>query len=136
MIKLTYKEQNRNKTTEKQALPFSCNQKPKRWSKTVLKRQPGFARRRGIGPERRERNLHPTRSSSWASTCIWIATWWCAKSMAVAPQPPQRSARANFWSGPRNRRRWPAGLQLFYEAGPFGYRLHRKLKELGALLTT
>ena len=72
-----------------------------------------------------------TRSSSWASTCIWIATWWCGKSMAARPSRRNGSARASFWSGPRNRRQLAQQVYSCYEAGPFGYSLHRKLKALG-----
>src|ERR1019366_1085713 len=48
-----------------------------------------------------------------------------------APQPPQRFSPSQFLEWAKKQRALAKQVYSCYEAGPFGYRLHRKLKESG-----
>ena len=48
-----------------------------------------------------------------------------------APQPPQRFSPTQFLEWAKKQRALAKQVYSCYEAGPFGYRLHRKLKESG-----
>jgi hypothetical protein len=48
-----------------------------------------------------------------------------------APQPPQRFSPGQFLEWAQKQTALAKQVYSCYEAGPFGYRLHRKLKELG-----
>src|ERR1039458_1765941 len=48
-----------------------------------------------------------------------------------APQPPQRFSPSQFLEWAQKQRALAQQVYSCYEAGPFGYRLHRKLKESG-----
>jgi transposase len=48
-----------------------------------------------------------------------------------APQPPQRFSPRQFLEWVKKQTALAQQVYSCYEAGPFGYRLHRKLKELG-----
>src|SRR5664279_739716 len=48
-----------------------------------------------------------------------------------APQPPQRFSPTQFLEWAKKQTALAQQVYSCYEAGPFGYRLHRKLKELG-----
>lgn len=48
-----------------------------------------------------------------------------------APQPPQRFSPAQFLDWAKKQTTLAKEVYSCYEAGPFGYSLHRKLKELG-----
>jgi transposase len=49
----------------------------------------------------------------------------------AAPQPPQRFSPAQFLEWVKKQRRLAKKVSSCYEAGPFGYGLHRKLAALG-----
>src|ERR1017187_9681540 len=50
-----------------------------------------------------------------------------------APQPPQRFSPRQFLEWAKKQTALAQQVYSCYEAGPFGYRLHRKLKELGII---
>ncbi len=129
MIKQTYNSKNRIKTTEKQTSP-SVKPEPKPLVEAVL-----------------SASKVPLAAAASASNCqsgprphlviklgidVRLDRYVVVRQIdGGAPQPPQRFSPGQFLEWAQKQTALAQQVYSCYEAGPFGYRLHRKLKELG-----
>src|ERR1019366_6063625 len=103
MTKLTHNSKDRNQSTAKQVSPST---KPE--TESPVETAHG-ARQASLG------------AGASAPSC----------DSGPPPQPPQRFSPRQFLEWAKKQTALAQQVYSCYEAGPFGYRLHRKLKELG-----
>ena len=129
MIKQTYKSKNRNKTTEEQAL-LSVQAETETLVETVL-----------------SASKVPLAAAASVPNCesgprphlviklgidVHLDRYVVVRQIdGGAPQPPQRFSPGQFLEWAKKQTALAQQVYSCYEAGPFGYSLHRKLKELG-----
>jgi transposase len=129
MIKLTYKSKHRNRTAEKQATS-SAQPKTETLVETVLSASQvslaaGASASSGdSGP--------PSHQVIKLGIDVHLDRYVVVRQIdGGAPQPPQRFSPRQFLEWAKKQRALAQQVYSCYEAGPFGYCLHRKLKELG-----
>src|ERR1039458_8241927 len=129
MIKQTYKSKNGIKTTEKQTSP-SVKPQPQPLVETVL-----------------SASKVPLAAAASAPNCdsgppphlviklgidVHLDRYVVVRQInGAAPQPPQRFSPRQFLEWAKKQTALARQVYSCYEAGPFGYRLHRQLKEWG-----
>ena len=129
MIKLTYKSKNRNKTTEKQALPF-VQPKTETLVETVLSASQASLAAGASAPS--GESGPPPHQVIKLGIDVHLDRYVVVRQIdGGAPQPPQRFSPRQFLEWAKKQTALAQQVYSCYEAGPFGYRLHRKLKELG-----
>jgi len=129
MIKLTYKSKNRNKTTEKQALPF-VQPKTETLVETVLSASQASLAAGASAPS--GESGPPPHQVIKLGIDVHLDRYVVVRQIdGGAPQPPQRFSPRQFLEWAKKQRALAPQVYSCYEAGPFGYALHRKLKELG-----
>jgi transposase len=129
MIKLTYKSKHRNRTAEKQA-SSAAQLKTETLVETVLSAsQVSLAAEASAssgesGP--------PPHQVIKLGIDVHLDRYVVVRQIdGGAPQPPQRFSPRQFLEWAKKQRALAQQVYSCYEAGPFGYSLHRKLKELG-----
>src|SRR5664279_1230026 len=129
MIKLTYNSKSRIKTTEKQAAP-SAQPETETLVETVLSAsQVSLAA--GASPPSGDGGPPPHQVIKLGID-VHLDRYVVVRQIdGGAPQPPQRFSPRQFLEWAKKQRALAPQVYSCYEAGPFGYALHRKLKELG-----
>jgi transposase len=129
MIKLTYKSKHRNRTAEKQA-SSAAQPKTETLVETVLSAsQVSLAAEASAssgesGP--------PPHQVIKLGIDVHLDRYVVVRQIdGGAPQPPQRFSPRQFLEWAKKQRALALQVYSCYEAGPFGYALHRKLKEWG-----
>jgi hypothetical protein len=129
MIKLTYKSKSRNKTTEKHAL-LAEQAKTETLVEAVLSASkvsvaaPASAANCESGP--------PPYQVIKLGIDVHLDRYVVVRQIdGGAPQPPQRFSPTQFLAWAKKQTALARQVYSCYEAGPFGYRLHRQLKDLG-----
>src|SRR5664280_927656 len=131
MIKLTYNSQSRIKTTEKQAAP-SAQPETETLVETVLSASQvslaaGASTPSGDGGP-------PPHQVIKLGIDVHLDRYVVVRQIdGGAPQPPQRFSPRQFLEWAKKQTALAQQVYSCYEAGPFGYRLHRKLKEWGIM---
>jgi len=129
MIKLTYKSNNRNKTTEKQALP-SVQPETETLVQAVLSASQVSLAAGASAPS--GESGPPPHQVIKLGIDVHLDRYVVVRQIdGGAPQPPQRFSPTQFLEWAQKQTALAQQVYSCYEAGPFGYRLHRKLKELG-----
>ena len=129
MIKLTYKSKSRNKTTEKQVAPFAPPETQTLIEAVLSAGQVppaagGSAPSGDGGP--------PPHQVIKLGIDVHLDLYVVVRQIdGGAPQPPQRFSPRQFLEWAKKQTALARQVYSCYEAGPFGYRLHRKLKDLG-----
>ena len=129
MIKQTYKSKNGIKTTEKQALPFVQPETETLVEAVLSASQVSLAAGASApsgasGP--------PPHQVIKLGIDVHLDRYVVVRQIdGGAPQPPQRFSPRQFLEWAKKQRALAQQVYSCYEAGPFGYALHRKLKELG-----
>jgi hypothetical protein len=125
----TYKSKNRNKTTEKPVAP-SVQRETETQVEAVLSASPvplaaGVSAPSGdSGP--------PPHQVIKLGIDVHLDRYVVVRQIdGGAPQPPQRFSPTQFLEWAKKQTALARQVYCCYEAGPFGYRLHRKLKDLG-----
>ena len=129
MIKLTYKSKNRNKTAEKQVLP-SVQAETETLVEAVLSASqvPPIA---GVSASSGDSGPPPHQVIKLGID-VHLDRYVVVRQIdGGAPQPPQRFSPTQFLEWAKKQTALARQVYSCYEAGPFGYRLHRKLKDLG-----
>ena len=129
MIKQTYKSKARIKTAEKQTSP-SAQPEIQALVATVLSTRKvplaagASAPRCDSGP--------PVHQVIKLGIDVHLDRYVVVRQLdGGAPQPPQRFSPAQFLEWAKKQRALAKQVYSCYEAGPFGYQLHRQLKDLG-----
>jgi hypothetical protein len=129
MIKLTYNSKSRIKTTEKQAAP-SAQPETEALVETVLSASQvpptvGVSAPSGdSGP--------PPHQVIKLGIDVHLDRYVVVRQIdGGAPQPPQRFSPTQFLAWAKKQTALAKQVYSCYEAGPFGYGLHRQLKEWG-----
>jgi transposase len=129
MIKLTYKSKSRNKTTEKHAL-LAEQARTETLVEAVLSTSKvslaaaASAANCESGP--------PPHQVIKLGIDVHLDRYVVVRQIdGGAPQPPQRFSPTQFLEWAKKQTALARQVYSCYEAGPFGYRLHRKLKDLG-----
>ena len=129
MIKQTYKSKSRNKTAEKQASP-SVKPETETPVETVLS-----ASQVSLAAEASPPSCDsgpPPHQVIKLGIDVHLDRYVVVRQIdGGAPQPPQRFSPRQFLEWAKKQTALAQQVYSCYEAGPFGYRLHRKLKELG-----
>ena len=129
MIKQTYKSKSRNKTTEKQISP-SVKPEPQPLAETVLSASKVSLAARASAPS--GDSGPPPHRVIKLGIDVHLDCYVVVRQIdGGAPQPPQRFSPGQFLEWAQKQTALAKQVYGCYEAGPFGYRLHRKLKELG-----
>ena len=129
MIKLTYKSKHRNRTAEKQASP-SAQPKTERLVETVLSASQVSLAAGASAPS--GDSGPPPHQVIKLGIDVHLDRYVVVRQIdGGAPQPPQRFSPRQFLEWAKKQRALAQQVYSCYEAGPFGYALHRKLKELG-----
>ena len=129
MIKLTYKSKNRNKTTEKQAL-LSVRAKTETLVETVLSASK-VSPTAGVSAPSGDSGPPPHQVIKLGID-VHLDRYVVVRQIdGGAPQPPQRFSPSQFLEWAKKQTALARQVYSCYEAGPFGYRLHRTLKDLG-----
>jgi transposase len=129
MIKLTYKSKSRIKTTEKQASP-SAQPETQALVETVLSASQVLPVTEAAVPSC-DRGLPPHQVIKLGID-VHLDRYVVVRQFdGGAPQPPQRFSPRQFLEWAKKQTALAQQVYSCYEAGPFGYSLHRKLKELG-----
>jgi len=129
MIKQTYKSKNGIKTTEKQALPF-VQPKTETLVETVLSASQVSLAAGASAPS--GESGPPPHQVIKLGIDVHLDRYVVVRQIdGGAPQPPQRFSPRQFLEWAKKQTALAQQVYSCYEAGPFGYRLHRKLKELG-----
>jgi transposase len=129
MIKLTYQSKSRNKTTEKQASPSALPQTETQVHTVLSAGQvPPTA---GVSAPSGESGPPPHQVIKLGID-VHLDRYVVVRQIdGGAPQPPQRFSPRQFLEWAKKQTALARQVYSCYEAGPFGYRLHRKLKDLG-----
>ena len=129
MIKQTYKSKDRIKTAEKQTSP-SAQPEIQALVETVLSARKvplaagASAPRCDSGP--------PVHQVIKLGIDVHLDRYVVVRQIdGGAPQPPQRFSPSQFLEWAKKQRALAKQVYSCYEAGPFGYQLHRTLKDLG-----
>jgi transposase len=129
MIKQTYKSKSRNKTAEKQASP-SVKPETETPVETVLS-----ASQVSLAAEASPPSCDsgpPPHQVIKLGIDVHLDRYVVVRQIdGGAPQPPQRFSPRQFLEWAKKQTALAQQVYSCYVAGPFGYRLHRKLKELG-----
>ena len=129
MIKLTYNSKNRIKTTEKQASP-SAKPETQTLVETVLSASQVPLAAGASAPNCE--SGPPPHQVIKLGIDVHLDRYVVVRQIdGGAPQPPQRFSPSQFLEWAKKQTALAQQVYSCYEAGPFGYRLHRKLKELG-----
>jgi hypothetical protein len=129
MIELTYNSKNRIKTTEKQAVP-SVKPETEALVQTVLSVSKVTLAAGASAPSCD--SGPPPHQVIKLGIDVHLARYVVVRQIeGGAPQPPQRFSPRQFLEWAKKQTALAKQVYSCYEAGPFGYRLHRKLKELG-----
>jgi hypothetical protein len=129
MIKQTYKSKNRIKTTEKQASP-SLKPESEPLVETVLSASKVSLAAAASAPNCESGPRPPLVIKLGID--VHLDRYVMVRQIdGGAPQPPQRFSPGQFLEWAQKQTALAKQVYSCYEAGPFGYRLHRKLKELG-----
>ena len=129
MIKLTYKRKNRIKITEKQDSP-SAKPETETLVETVLSaRQDSLSAVASAPSCESGPRPHPVIK---LGIDVHLDRYVVVRQIdGGAPQPPQRFSPGQFLEWAKKQAALAQQVYSCYEAGPFGYCLHRQLKELG-----
>jgi transposase len=129
MIKLTYKNKNRIKTTEKQASP-SAQAETETLVETVLSASQASLAAGASAPS--SDSGPPPHQVIKLGIDVHLDRYVVVRQIdGGAPQPPQRFSPRQFLEWAKKQTALARQVYSCYEAGPFGYRLHRQLKEWG-----
>jgi hypothetical protein len=129
MIKLTYKSKSRIKTTEKQAAP-SAQPETEALVQTVMNASKVSLGAGASAPS--GDSGPPPHQVIKLGIDVHLDRYVVVRQIdGGAPQPPQRFSPRQFLEWVKKQTALAQQVYSCYEAGPFGYRLHRKLKELG-----
>ena len=129
MIKLTYKRKNGIKTTEKQASP-SAQPETDTLVETVLRASKVLLAAGASAPSCD--SGPPPHQVIKLGIDVHLDRYVVVRQIeGGAPQPPQRFSPTQFLAWAKKQTALARQVYSCYEAGPFGYRLHRKLKDLG-----
>ena len=129
MIKLTYKSKSRIKTTEKQASP-SVKPEPEPLVETVLSASKVSLAAAASAPNC-ESGPRPPLVIKLGIDVHQDRYVVVRQIDGGAPQPPQRFSPRQFLEWAKQQTALAQQFNNCYEPGPFGYGLHRKLKEWG-----
>ena len=129
MIKLTYERKNKRKATTKQALPLAEEQ-TETLAETVLSAGKVSSATGSLAPSSES---GPSRHQVIKlGIDVHLDRYVVVRQIdGGAPQPPQRFSPAQFLDWAKKQTTLAKQVYSCYEAGPFGYSLHRKLKDLG-----
>jgi transposase len=129
MTKLTYKSKNGIKTTKKQALP-SVQPEIETLVETVLSASKVPLAAGASAPS--GESGPPPHQVIKLGIDVHLDRYVVVRQIdGGAPQPPQRFSPTQFLEWAKKQTALAQQVYSCYEAGPFGYRLHRKLKEWG-----
>src|ERR1039457_753456 len=129
MIKQTYKSKNRIKTTEKRA-SLSTQPETEALVETVLSASQVSLAAGASAPSCD--SGPPPYQVLKLGIDVHLDRYVVVRQIdGGAPQPPQRFSPRQFLEWAKKQRALAQQVYSCYEAGPFGYSLHRKLKELG-----
>jgi len=129
MIKLTYERKNRTKTAAKQALP-SARQQTATLVETVLTAGKVCSGKGAVAPSR-ENGSAPHQVIKLGID-VHLDRYVVVRQVdGGAPQPPQRFSPGQFLEWAKKQTALARQVYSCYEAGPFGYSLHRRLQGLG-----
>src|ERR1035437_2189362 len=129
MIKQTYKSKNRIETAEKQASP-AVKPETETLVETVLSASKGSPAAGTSAPSCD--SGPPPHQVIKLGIDVHLDRYVVVRQIdGGAPQPPQRFSPRQFLEWAQKQTALAQQVYSCYEAGPFGYRLHRKLKELG-----
>ena len=129
MIKQTYKSKSRNQNTEKQAL-LAEQAKTETLVQTVLSASEVPPAAAASAPNC-ESGPRPHRVIKLGID-VHLDRYVVVRQIdGGAPQPPQRFSPGQFLEWAQKQTALAQQVYSCYEAGPFGYSLHRKLTELG-----
>jgi len=129
MIKLTYNSKGRIKTTEKQAFP-SVQPETETLVEAVLSASK-VPLAVGVSAPSGESGPPPHQVIKLGID-VHLDRYVVVRQIdGGAPQPPQRFSPTQFLEWAKKQTALAQQVYSCYEAGPFGYRLHRKLKEWG-----
>src|SRR5664280_3011853 len=129
MIKLTYKSKHRNRTAEKQASP-SAQPKIETLVETVLSASQVSLAAGASAPS--GESGPPPHQVIKLGIDVHLDRYVVVRQIdGGAPQPPQRFSPRQFLDGAKKQTALAQQVYSCYEAGPFGYRLHRKIRDRG-----
>jgi transposase len=129
MIKLTYETKHKRKATAKQALPLAEEQ-TETLAETVL--SAGQVSSATGSPAPSSESGPPQHRVIKLGIDVHLDRYVVVRQIdGGAPQPPQRFSPAQFLDWAKKQTALAKQVYSCYEAGPFGYSLHRKLKGLG-----
>ena len=126
MIKLTYETKHKRKATAKQALPLAEEQ-TETLAETVLSAGKGSRATGSSAPS--SASGPPQHQVIKLGIDVHLDRYVVVRQIeGGAPQPPQRFSPAQFLDWAKKQTALAQQVYSCYEAGPFGYSLHRKLK--------
>ena len=129
MIKLTYKSKSRNKTTEKQAL-LAAQPKTETLVETVLSASQVSLAAGASAPSCD--SGPPPHQVIKLGIDVHLDRYVVVRQIdGGAPQPPQRFSPRQFLEWAKKQTALAQQVYSCYEAGPFGYRLHRTAQGVG-----
>ena len=129
MIKLTDKSKSRNQSAEKQDLP-SAQPETETLAETVLSVSQASLSAGASAPNCDSEP--PPHQVIKLGIDVHLDRYVVVRQIdGGAPQPPQRFSPSQFLEWAQKQTALAQQVYSCYEAGPFGYCLHRKLKELG-----
>jgi transposase len=129
MIKLRYETKHKRKATAKQALPL-VEEQTATLAETVLSAGKGSSATGSSAPS--SASGPPQYQVIKLGIDVHLDRYVVVRQIdGGAPQPPQRFSPAQFLDWAKKQTALAQPVYSCYEAGPFGYSLHRKLKDLG-----
>ena len=129
MIKLRYETKNKRKATAQQALPL-VKQQTETLVETVLSAGKVSSAPGASAPS--SESGPPPHQVIKLGIDVHLDRYVVVRQIdGGAPQPPQRFSPTQFLDWAKKQRALAKEVYSCYEAGPFGYRLHRQLKDLG-----
>ena len=129
MIKLTYKNKSKTTPSGKQAAP-SGEQEIETRGETVP--AVGTLAAATSAPAQSSDSGPPLHQVIKLGIDVHLERYVVVRQIdGGAPQPPQRFSPTQFLEWAKKQTALAQQVYSCYEAGPFGYRLHRRLKELG-----
>jgi transposase len=129
MIKLTYQTKHKRKATAEQVLPLAEEQ-TEALAQTVLSAGKASNATGSSAPS--SESGPPQHQVIKLGIDVHLDRYVVVRQIdGGAPQPPQRFSPAQFLDWAKKQTALAQQVYSCYEAGPFGYSLHRKLKDLG-----
>jgi len=129
MIKQTYAKKNRTKATAKQALP-SAKEQTETLVETIVSAGK-VSRAAGASAPSRDSGP-PQHQVIKLGIDVHLDRYVVVRQIdGGAPQPPQRFSPSQFLDWAKKQTALAQQVYSCYEAGPFGYSLHRKLESFG-----